>query len=226
MKKQIAVIGQGQFGVGVAVTATNMGHDVLAIDLNERKVQQVASQVTHAVQADATNEAVLRELGISKFDIAVVCIGDRMEPNILATILAKKLGVPYVVSRAETEIHGDILEKVGADRIIYPEWETGVRIAQEITLVDADDYLPLSESYGIIKLKAPEYLVGRKLSELGLGHQGRWEIAVFMIQRDKEIMMSPRASETIKENDILILAGSYDNLDKMLAEAKKSRTKE
>jgi len=226
MKKQIVVIGQGQFGVGVAVTATNMGHDVLAIDLNERKVQQVASQVTHAVQADATNEAVLRELGISKFDIAVIGIGDRMEPNVLATILTKKLGIPYVVSRAETEIHGDILEKVGADRIIYPEWETGVRVAHEITLVDADDYLPLTDSYGIIKLKATADLAGQKLSALGLGHQGRWEIAVFMIQRDEEIIMNPRVSETVREGDVLILSGSYDNLDKMLAEAKKNGAKD
>ena len=222
MKKQIAVIGQGQFGVAVAITTTNMGHDVLAIDLNERKVQQVSSQVTHAVQADATNEAVLRELGINNFDIAVISVGSRIETNILATILTKKLGVPYVVSRAVTELHGSILEKIGADRIVYPEWETGIRLAQGVTLVDIEDYMPLTKNYGIIKLKAPPYLIGRKLSELGLGYKGKWQIAVFMIQRDGEIIMNPRQSEAIKENDVLIMSGNHDNLESLLAEAKKS----
>lgn len=222
MKKQIAVIGQGQFGVAVAITTTNMGHDVLAIDLNERKVQQVSSQVTHAVQADATNEAVLKELGINNFDIAVISIGSRIETSILATILTKKLGVPYVVARADTELHGSILEKIGADRIVYPEWETGIRLAQGVTLVDVEDYMPLTKNYGIVKLKATPYLIGRKLSELGLGHKGKWQVAVFMIQRDEEIIMNPRQSEAIKENDTLILSGHHDNLDKMLAEAKKN----
>ncbi len=226
MKKQIAVIGQGQFGEAVAITTTNMGHDVLAIDLNEKKIQQVSSQVTHAVQADATNEAVLKELGIGNFDIAVISMGSRIETNILATILTKKLGVPYVISRAETELHGSILEKIGADRIVYPEWETGIRLAQGVSLVNVEDYMPLTKNYGIIKLKAPLYLIGQKLSELGLGYKSKWQIAVFLIQRDEEIIMNPRQSEVIKENDIMILAGSHDDMEKFLAEAKKNGNKE
>lgn len=226
MKKQIAVIGQGQFGVAVAITMTNMGHDVLAIDLNERKVQQVASQVTHAVQADATNEDVLKDLGIGNFDIAVIAVGSRIETNILATILAKKLGVPNVISRAETELHGSILEKIGADRIVYPEWETGIRLAQGVSLIDVEDYMPLAKNYGVIKLKAPPYLVGQKLSELDLGPKGKWPVAVFMLQRGEEIIMNPRQSETIKEDDVLILAGKHDDLEKFLSEAEKSEDKE
>ena len=127
-----------------------------------------------------------------------------------------------MVSRAETELHGSILEKIGADRIVYPEWETGIRLAQGVTLVDIEDYMPLTKNYGIIKLKAPPYLIGRKLSELGLGYKGKWQIAVFMIQRDEEIIMNPLQSESIKENDMLILSGTHDNLEKLLAEAKKN----
>ena len=223
MKKQIAVIGQGQFGVGVAITSTNIGHDVLAIDINERKTQNVASQVTHAVQADATNEAVLKDLGIGNFDIAVISIGARIESNILATILAKKLGVTYVVARADTELHGSILEKIGADRVVYPEWETGVRLAQGLSLVDVEDYMPLSKGYGVVKLVAPPYIVGSKLSELGLGHKGKWEVAIFLIQRDNEVIINPRLNESVKAGDVLILAGSHDNLEKLLAEAKKDK---
>jgi len=226
MKKQIAVIGQGQFGVGVAITSADIGHDVLAIDINERKIQNVAARVTHAVQADATNEAVLKDLGIGNFDIAVISIGARIESNILATILAKKLGVPYVVARADTELHGSILEKIGADRVVYPEWETGLRLAQGLSLVDVEDYMPLTKGYGVVKLSAPSYIVGLKLSELGLGHKGKWEVAVFLIQRGNEAIINPRQSEAIKDGDVLILAGSHDNLEKLLAEAKKNEAEE
>ena len=226
MKRQIVVIGLGRFGISLATTLSAAGHDVLAVDKDESKVQNIAAQVTHAVQADATNEAILRELGISNFDIAVISVGSRIETNILATILTKKLGVPYVISRAETELHGSILEKIGADRIVYPEWETGIRLAQGVTLVGVEDYMPLNKNYGIIKLKAPTYLIGQKLSELGLGYKGKWQVAVFMIQRDEEIIMNPRQSEAIKAKDILILAGNHDDLEKLLAEAKKSESKD
>ena len=226
MRKQIAVIGLGQFGVAVAITTTNMGHDVLAIDLNERKVQQVSSQVTHAVQADATNEEVLKELGIGNFDIAVITIGSRIETNILATILTKKLGVPYVISRADTELHGSILEKIGADGVVYPEWETGISVAQGVALVGVEDYMSVTKDHGIIKIKAPQYLVGQKLSDLHLGAKGKWKVAVFMLQRDEEIIMNPRQSEAIKENDVLILAGNHDDLEELMLEAKKNGHKD
>jgi trk system potassium uptake protein TrkA len=153
-------------------------------------------------------------------------MGSKIETNILATILTKKLGVPYVIARAETELHGSILEKIGADRIVYPEWETGIRLAQGVSLVGVEDYMPLTKSYGIIKLKAQQYLIGQKLSELGLGYKGKWQIAVFLIQRDEEIIMNPRQSEVIKENDVMILAGRHDDMEKFLAEAKKNENKE
>jgi trk system potassium uptake protein TrkA len=118
MKKQIVVIGLGQFGTSLATTLACLGHDVLALDRNEKEVQNVASQVTHAVQVDATNETLLKELGVGNFDIAIVGIGSRIESSVLATILVKKLGVPYVIARADSELHGSILEKIGADRVV------------------------------------------------------------------------------------------------------------
>jgi trk system potassium uptake protein TrkA len=112
MKKQIVVIGLGRFGVSVARTLYTVGHDVLAIDTDEKTVQAVAAEITHAIQADGTNENVLRELGISNFDIAIVAIGAAVESSVLTTILLKKLGVPYVIARADNELHGSILEKI------------------------------------------------------------------------------------------------------------------
>ncbi len=223
MKKQIVVIGLGRFGTSLATTLACLGHDVLALDRNEREVQNVASQVTHAVQVDATNEALLKELGVGSFDIAIVGIGSKIESSVLITILLKKLGVPYVIAKADSELHGSILEKIGADRVVYPECEMGVRVAQGVTLLDVSDYMSLTPGYGVSKLAAPPYFVGRKLNELGFVREGKWEIAVFLIMRGDEAIVSPRQNEVVKPDDILIVAGSHDSLGKLLAEAKKNQ---
>jgi trk system potassium uptake protein TrkA len=198
-----------------------MGHDVLALDKNENKVQEIASSITHAVQADATNDTVLNELDVGSFDIAIVSIGTTIESSVLSTILLKKLGVPYVISRANSDLHGSILERIGADTVVYPEREMGTTLAQIVTLSGVSDYIPLSQGYGVSKLKVPSYLVKGKLSELGFGSKGKYEVAVLLIQRGQEIIVTPGQAEVIKEEDILILAGRDDNIEKLLADVKK-----
>lgn len=220
MKKQVIVIGLGRFGISVAATLSNMGHDVLALDTNSTRVQSIASQITHAVQADATNETVLRDLGINNFNVAIIAMGSAIESSVLSTILIKKLGVPYVIARAENELHGSILEKIGADIVVYPEREMGTRVAVGLTLTGVSDYMSIVPKYGVAKLPAPKYLIGKKLSELGFGPKGKWEVAVLLIQRGKEVLVTPRQSESIKEDDILVVAGNDDRLDRLLGEAK------
>ncbi len=226
MKKQIIVIGLNRFGTSLAITLSGMGHDVLALDRVERKVQDIASQITHAVQADATNETILKDLGIAKFDIAIVAMGSDIESSVLSTILVKKLGVPYVIARANSELHGSILEKIGADVVVYPEREMGIRVAQAVTLSGVSDYMSVAEGYGVVKLMAPEHIVGEKLSELGFGPKGKWEVVVLLIQREKEIIVNPGQREVIKSDDVLILSGSDDKIEKLLVEAKKVKTDE
>ena len=221
MKKQIVIIGLGRFGTSLATTLTNMGHDVLALDKNENRVQEIAASITHAVQADATNDTILNELGIGNFDIGIVSIGTTVESSVLSTILLKKIGVPYVIARANSDLHGSILEKIGADTVVYPEHEMGTMLAQVITLSGVSDYISLSPGYGISKLKVPAYLVKGKLSELGFGSKGKYEVAVLLIQREQEIIVTPSQAEVIKEEDVLILAGRDDNIEKLLADAKK-----
>ena len=220
MKKQIVVIGLGRFGVSVARTLYELGHDVLAIDTDEKTVQSVATEITHAIQADGTNENVLRELGISNFDIAIVAIGAAVEASVLTTILLKKLGVPYVIARADNELHGSILEKIGADKVVYPEQEMGSRIAHVVTLADVSYYMPLVPGYGVARMTAPDYLVGERLPDLGFGPKGKWEVAVVLIQREKEIIVTPSQQEVIRVGDVLVVAGNNDNLEKLLLAAK------
>ena len=223
MKKQIVVIGLGRFGISVAKTLHEIGHDVLAIDTDEKAVQNISGDITHSIQADGTNETVLRELGISNFDIAIVSIGSAVEASVLCTILLKKVGVAYVIARADNALHGSILEKIGADKVVYPEQEMGKRTAHVVTLGDVSYYMPLVAGYGVARLAAPSYLIGKQISDVGFGPKGRWEVAVLLIQREKEIIVTPSLHEIIRENDVLVTAGNSDNLEKLLIEANKSK---
>lgn len=225
MKKQVLIIGVGRFGASLATTFFSMGHDVLAVDQDDKRVQAISSQITHAVQADATDEAVLKELGVNNFDVAIVTIGEAIQNSVLATILLKKLGVPYVIARAENDLHGSILEKIGADKVIYPELEMGVRVAHGFALRDVQDYIPVASGYGVSKVAALPKFVGKTLSELEFGRTGKWGLAVLLIQRGKNVIVTPDRAETVKEGDILILAGSDDKLEQFLTEAKRN-TKE
>ncbi len=219
MKKQIVVMGLGRFGVSVATTLHNLGHDVLALDSDEKNVMLVANQITRAVQADATNEAVLRDLGVQDYDVAVVSMGVSIEASVLSTILVKKLGVRHIIARANNELHGNILEKIGADIVVYPEREMGIRAAHSVTIRNATDYMPVSARFGVAKLQSLPYLVGKKLSDAGFGPKGKWEIAVLVLQRQNEVTITPDLGEIIRNGDVLIVSGQDDRLEKLLDEA-------
>ncbi|NLE09667.1 MAG: TrkA family potassium uptake protein [Dehalococcoidales bacterium] len=226
MKKQIAVIGLGRFGISLATTLADDGHDVLAIDKDETQVQNIASQITHAVQADSINEAVLKELGIENFDMAIVAIGTDIKSSVLTTILLKKLNVKYVVARANDDLHGSILEKIGADSVVYAEKQMGMRIAHGVTLTEVTDYMTVTPSYGVVKYKIPQYLDGEKLSSLEIGPSGKWEIAVLMIKHENEIIVTPGKSQKIQAGDILIMSGNDDTFEKMFTEFRKKKPEE
>ena len=156
MKKQVVVIGLGRFGSSIARELYQMGHDVLGIDLEERDVQETLGHVTYAVKADATNEVVLKELGVSNFDVAVVAIGSDIQASILVTVILKDLSIPFIVSRAINELHGSALERIGADKIIYPEQEMGRRLAHTGFDPGVLDYMEVAPNYGDRQIEATE----------------------------------------------------------------------
>jgi trk system potassium uptake protein len=221
MKKQIVVVGLGRFGESIASTLCSIGHEVLAIDSDESLVQQMADEVTHAVQVNPTNETALRELGIGNFDIGIVAI-PVIETSVLSTILLKKLGVRYVIARAVNELHEDILKKIGADKVVYPEREMGTGIAYVLTLGDVIDYIPVSTEYGVVKMSVQPSFIGKSLSELGFGHLGTWQVIVLLLQRKQEILVSPSGTETIKPGDVLIVSGSWDKLEDLFSQVQKT----
>lgn len=215
-KKQIVVVGLGRFGTSIATTLYQMGHDVLAIDTDERLVQETMGQVTYAVRGDATNEAVLRELGAPDFDIAVVAIGSAMEASIMATVLCKSLGVGIVVARARNQLHGQTLERVGANLVVYPEQERGVRIARTLFHPDVLEYMEVAPNFGISKMKVPNEMFNRTLKEAGLSTgRDKYGLAVLFVRRGKEFILLPSEEERLRPGDLLVLASSDDRLDRL-----------
>jgi trk system potassium uptake protein TrkA len=221
MKRQAVVIGLGRFGSNVAGELYQMGHDVLGIDLDEKSVQDMLGRVTYAVKADATSEAVLKELGVSNFDIAVVAIGSNIQANILVTVILKDLGIPFIVTRAMNELHGNALERVGANRVVYPEQEMGRRLAHTGFEPGVLDHMEVAPNYGITKLRPSEQVVKHTLDEAGLaGPRDKYGIAVLAIRRGREYFLVPSKDEEIRPGDILIVAGSNEHLGKIHISAK------
>ncbi|BAF60133.1 MAG: TrkA family potassium uptake protein [Pelotomaculum sp.] len=208
--KQFAVIGLGRFGRSVAVTLSKMGYDVLAIDSNEEKVNDIIEHVTHAVQVDAMDEQALKALGIRNFDVVIVAIGQDVQSNILITVMLKEMGVKKVVSKAVTELHGKVLEKVGADKVVFPERDMGVRVAHALVSKNILDQINLSPDYSIIELIAPEEFTGKTLGEGAL--RGKHGVTVLAIRRGSEIIISPGAKHMIEKGDVLVVVGRNDKL--------------
>ena len=155
-KRQFIVIGLGRFGTSVAETLYSLGNDVLAVDFDEDVVQNISDKVTHAVQVDANDENSLRALGIRNFDCAVISIGTNIQSSILATLLVKELGVKYVITKATNALHAKVLYKIGANRVVFPERDMGVRVAHNLVSSNILDYIELSPDYSIAEVISPE----------------------------------------------------------------------
>ena len=213
MKKQFVVIGLGRFGSSVARTLYGLGHEVLAVDVNEETVQGIVESVTHAVQADATDENSLKALGIRNFDVAIVTIGNNMQASILVTLMVKDLGLKYVVSKAQNELHAKVLYKIGADRVVFPEREMGVKVANNLVSSNILDYIELSEDYSIAETEALPEWIGKNLLELNM--RAKFGVNVMAIKREADINIAPRADDIIEEGDTLIVVGRNDDLKKL-----------
>ena len=216
MKRQVAVIGLGRFGSSVVRSLYNLGHDVLAIDNDESRVQHIMGQATYALTGDATDESVLRELGIPDYDAAVVAIGSDIVSSIMASVLLKTLGIPYVVSRAQNEIHGNTLERLGVDKVIHAEAEMGMRLAHSLFNPNVQEYLELAPSFGLSRLKVPNRFDNMMLRELGFsGPRDRYGLVVLAIKRGNDITLNPDSDDRLQTGDLLVLAGSDELLEKL-----------
>ncbi len=206
-EKEFVVIGLGRFGASLASTLYEMGYGVLGIDCSEDKVNRCKESCTHVVQADATDEATLKSLGISNFDVAIVSIGHEMQASILVTLLLKELGVPKVIAKASSEVHGKVLKRIGADRVVFPERDMGARVANHLAADNIVDYLEITPDVSIVEINASPDMVGKTLRQLDV--RAKQGINIVALRRaNQEVLVPPGPDEPIKTGDVLVALGS------------------
>ena len=218
--KQIVVAGLGRFGTEVARRLYQMGHGVMAIDVNDSVVQKMIGEVTYPVGGDATDESVLRDLGVPEFDIGIVSIGSNIEASIMTAVLFKTLGLDQVIARAHNELHGNTLKRIGCSRVVHAEAEAGVRVAHNLFNPVAEDYLEITYSYGISKISVPSYLTGISLKDAGFTSvRNKVGVAVIALKRSDEVIMIPDPDEKIHREDTVFLSGPDSKIESLLKQS-------
>ncbi|MBN4056650.1 TrkA family potassium uptake protein [bacterium AH-315-K05] len=211
--KQFVVIGCGRFGSSVAETLCSMGNEVLAIDSSEEIIQSIAPYVTHAAQAEATDEFALKSLGIGNFDVAIISIAGNIQSSIMAALIVKEMGVKYIVAKAQSELHAKVLTKIGVDRVVFPEREMGKRVARNLTTSNIVDFIELSPEYSIVETMLPEKWVNKTLVEIDV--RANYNVSVMAIKNGNKINVAPKATDALKKEDILVVIGHNDDLKKI-----------
>ncbi|RKY39532.1 MAG: TrkA family potassium uptake protein [Candidatus Omnitrophota bacterium] len=224
--RQFAIIGLGRFGSSVAKTLSEKGYQVLAIDQDKEKVESIASLVTQAIQADATDEKVLRKIGIKDVDVAIIAIGKSLEASILVTLILKEMNVKEIVAKAITEIQGRVLRRVGATKVVFPERDMGIQVANSLISSQIIEYINLSSEHSVVEIVAPSTFINKSLQELDL--RTKYKANVIAIKKkipsvtDKgdteikqEINISPAGKDIIKEGDSLIVIGRNKDIERL-----------
>ena len=218
-KKVFVVFGLGRFGRSIAITLADGGCEVMVIDKDPGKIQEMAEIVTYAMAADVTDVETMDSIGISNFDGAVVAIGQSLEASVMITIMAKELGVPYILAKAQTDIQGKVLKKVGANVVIYPEKEMGIRIAHNLLMGNFFAAVELSTTFSMMELDTLEKWDGYSLSQLDL--RKKYKINVVGLKRNSTFDINPDPEMPLSKDDTLVVIGKNDILNK-LVEMKKS----
>lgn len=205
--KEFAIIGLGLFGGSLARQLESLGHPVLGIDIDPRLVNEIADEITEAVVLDATDEESLRQVDITAFQTVVVAISDNFEANALITLTLKKLGITNVISESNTDRHREILLRIGVDRVILPEEESGTRLADELSIPGMLKRLSLTPDYSLIEIKPPQGLIGK-----GIEACKPYGVIVVLIVRGDELIINPDQYVQFTPDDILVLVGEKRRL--------------
>ena len=205
--KSFVVIGLGRFGMAIARELAKLGHEVIAIDRDEAKINEIADEVTHAMSGDIHDEDVLRRMGVAECDCAVVAFATSLQDNILVTLLLKELGVKRVIAKARSEMHVRVLKKVGADQIIFPEEDMGIRLARSL---DSDNLLAsidIGGEYRVAEIRAPREWYGKSLVELNLRRRSNLNVLLIKTQGGKGQLVNPSAEYVIRADDLIVVMG-------------------
>lgn len=217
--KQFVIIGLGRFGSSIGRELVQSGNEVLGIDEDEEKVDDMNGVLTHTVLANGTDEEVLRSVGVRNFDCGIVAIGSDIQASILAAILLKDMGIGKVVAKAVSELHGRVLEKIGVDRVVYPERDMGVRVAHQLVSPNLLDYIELSNKYTIVELGVPASLSGKSIA--AVNPRGRFGCSIVAINKPRGMVIAPIADDILMENDVMVVIGSNNQIEQFQASLEK-----
>ncbi|MEA5049357.1 MAG: TrkA family potassium uptake protein [Eubacteriales bacterium] len=213
MNKSFLIIGLGRFGQSTARMLTMLGHEVLAVDKRADRVSAIKESVMHAVQADTTDERAVAQLGIRNFDCVVICIGDDIRASVLATVLCREMGAKKIVAKAQDDLHQKLLIKTGADRVVQPEHDGGIRLARSLVAEGVLDSLDLSEEYSINEVEIPRDWVGRSLAQIDV--RNRYGVSVIAIRREGHVSVNIDPSDPFLKNDSIYLLGDDKSLERI-----------
>lgn len=211
--KSYIVIGLGRFGAELATKLYECGEEVLAVDTNETIVDKIADHVTRAVAADARDLDVLEKLGTENFDRAVVAVGSDLAASALITMNLKTLNVPFIMCKAHDDTYREILEKLGADRVVLPEREVADKLALGLTHAGVMEYIELSEEYGIVEMEPISEWIGKSIKDLEL--RTRYGANVIALRYKDDIQIPPDITAPIAADHIMVMLGSYEMLEKL-----------
>lgn len=227
MKKSFIVIGFGRFGQSITQTLMSLGHEVMVIDQSEEKVNRGSTIATQAVQLDSTDENALKEVGVSNFDEAIVAIGSDILASILTTLLLKGLGVIKITAKANNDYHSKVLEKIGADRIVHPERDMGIRMAHHLVSGNVIDFMELSSEYSLVEISASAQMIDKSLEELAI--RAKYDCTIIAIKQEgvQAINLFPQGRDVIQSGDLLVLVGKNESIslleETLLVEARRTQ---
>ena len=217
IKKQYAVIGLGRFGMALVRGLNAEGAEILVIDSDPDKVNEIEPYCTQAICADATDEAVLEKIGIRNLDVVIVCIAGDIESSIFVTLTCKQLGVPKVIAKAQNERHRHVLKKIGADMVIVPEEEMGAKLAANLVKPNMIEIMSLSDNFRMVEIRTPIKWRNRTPAQLNLRNTEK--VTIVLIKRGDEIIVTPNAQCELLPDDILVIAGTYTDTKRLSSKA-------
>ncbi len=213
--KTFAVIGLDRFGSNLAINLQKLGNEVIGIDSDPEKVRRISDVITHAAIGDPTDEEVLRTIGVRNTDVAIVALTENIQSGVLVTLMLKEMGMKNVIAESTSEIHGRILTKVGADKVIYPEKDMGVRLAKSLSNTDIMEYIDLSDDYSIMEIRVPKEWAGKSILELNV--RVNYNINIIACRSaDGSICISPDPKMPLIAENKLIVVGTNENIERII----------
>ncbi len=223
--QQFAVLGLGKFGTEITKALYNYGYEVLAIDIDEEKVNEVANYCTHSLVADVSEENTLRTVAIENFDTVVIAIGNNMQASIITALICKELGVKNIIAKAHNEKHGKVLDKIGVNQVIYPEAAMAVKVATTLINPNIQNHMEIVAGYSIAEIRIPDKWINKNLGELALRSEYAVNVLI-IIRANDEVITAPTGDTILKEDDIIVVGGSNQDIESLSFTANKLSQKD